>query len=252
MDDGQDPDYAAEHYAVYVCTEATVASATATTPVWEGNCIGQWRAQSVNLDAYAGQTIYLAFRHYNVSDQFQINIDNIAIEVGEDNSAAPALTNNAPKATKSTPTWDKIGTPFTTYDFRDTDHQYPISLQAWLDSGFAVVVDYSACWCGPCFNLHRAKILDGYLEQFGPNFGYPFVGVETVEGTEVSVYPNPTTGIVNIEAEGLKNVEVLDMAGRVVMTSSKNILDISNLTNGVYMVRVNTIAGTATQKVVKK
>lgn len=65
--------------------------------------------------------------------------------------------------------WDHIGTPFTTYDFRDATHAHPISLQAWLDSGFAVVVDYSCTWCNPCWNLHQAGVLEGYYDRFGPN-----------------------------------------------------------------------------------
>jgi len=76
---------------------------------------------------------------------------------------------NAPK-NGAKAQWAQISQPaFTTYDFRDTEQQHPISLQAWLDSGFSVVVDYSCCWCGPCWNLHEAGVLEGYYDRFGPN-----------------------------------------------------------------------------------
>jgi L-rhamnose mutarotase len=68
----------------------------------------------------------------------------------------------------------------------------------------------------------------------------------------VSLYPNPTTGIVNIDAEGIESVEVMDMSGRVIMTSNENSVNISDLSNGVYMFRINTNAGSSLQKVVKK
>lgn len=248
FDKGQDADYADEHYAVYVCTEATVASASATTPVWEGNSVAGWRALSVDLSSYAGQTVYIAFRHYNVSDMFYLDIDNIGIAIGD--NAKTVVANNKKDGSKAA--WDHIGNAFTTYDFRDAQHQYPISLQSWLDSGYCVVIDYSCCWCGPCWNVHQRGILEGYYHRFGPNFNSPFVGINNTEEVSVNVYPNPTTSIVNIEAEGLKAVEVLDMAGRTVMTSNKNTVDLSSLSNGVYMFRIDTENGRSLQKVVKK
>lgn len=243
---GQDASYAAEHYAVYICSEATVASASATTAVYEGNATGAWVNRTVDLTAYAGQTIYIALRHYNVTDMFWLDIDDIAIARG--NTAK--FVNKPKNGAKAQ--WAQIGTPFTTYDFRDTQHQYPISLQAWLDSGYCVVVDYSCTWCNPCWNLHNAGILDGFFYRFGPNFTYPYVGINNAEEVNVNLYPNPTTGIVNIDAEGIVSVEVMDMSGRTVMTSNKNSIDISNLSNGVYLFRVNTAAGRSLQKVVKR
>ena len=243
---GQDANYAAEHYAVYICTAASVDNALATTAVYEGTATGTWVNRSVDLSSYAGQTIYIAFRHYNVTDMFYLDIDDIAIGTG---SAAKSLTTpkNGAKAQ-----WAQIGNPFTTYDFRDTQNQYPIRLQSWLDSGFCVVVDYSCTWCGPCWNLHEAGILDGYFNRFGPNFKYPYVGINNTEKVNVSLYPNPTTSVVNIDAEGLENVEIIDMSGCTVMTTNKNSVDISTLSNGVYMFRINTTAGRSLQKVVKK
>ena len=80
----------------------------------------------------------------------------------------------------------------------------------------------------------------------------PSAGINTIGNIEMEIYPNPTTGIVNIEAEGLQNVDVIDITGRVVMTTTENTVNISNLSNGVYMVRVSTINGTGMQKVVKR
>ncbi len=245
-DKGQDADYAIEHYAVYICTEPTVASATATTAVWEGNSTSAWRNVNVNIDSYAGQTVYIAFRHYNVSDMFYLDIDDLGIAIGSTADRTVAHK-SSPKAQ-----WAQIGTPFTTYDFRDTQHQYPISLQAWLDSGYCVVIDYSCTWCNPCWNLHQAGVLEGYYHRFGPNFTSPFTGIENVNVIDVKVYPNPTTGMVNVEAEGLESVVVLDVTGRTVMTSNKSQLDLSELSNGVYMVRVNTATGSALHKIVKR
>ena len=76
---GQDPSYAAEKYSVYIATGNTVDDFTATTAVYTGICTGEMVRQVVNLSAYAGQTIYVAFRHHDITDMFRINIDDIRI-----------------------------------------------------------------------------------------------------------------------------------------------------------------------------
>jgi hypothetical protein len=43
----------------------------------DGN--GDFESRSLNISALAGQSIYIAFRHHAVSNQFVLNIDNIAI-----------------------------------------------------------------------------------------------------------------------------------------------------------------------------
>ena len=76
---GQDPSWASEHYSVYIATGNTVADFTATTAVYDGTATGTYVKQRVNLADYAGQTIYVAFRHHNVTDMFYLNIDDIRI-----------------------------------------------------------------------------------------------------------------------------------------------------------------------------
>lgn len=90
---GQDPSYAAENYSVYVATSNTVAAFTATTPVLTGTATDTYTQQTVNLSAYTGQTVYIAFRHHNVTDMFMLNIDDVEIFAQPTSptiSAAPA------------------------------------------------------------------------------------------------------------------------------------------------------------------
>lgn len=76
---GQDANYAAEHYAVYVATENTVEALSATTALFEGNSTATYVKNRVSLADYVGQTVYIAFRHYNVSDMFRLNIDYVYV-----------------------------------------------------------------------------------------------------------------------------------------------------------------------------
>ena len=75
---GQDPSWAAEHYAVYISTTGQ-ATTNFTTAVYEGEATGEYVQHTVDLSTYAGQTIYVAFRHYNITDMFRLNLDDIEV-----------------------------------------------------------------------------------------------------------------------------------------------------------------------------
>lgn len=38
-----------------------------------------------------------------------------------------------------------------------------------LSSGKAIMIDFSAVWCGPCWGLHSSGVLEKLYEKFGPN-----------------------------------------------------------------------------------
>ncbi len=74
---GQDPSYAAEHYAVYAGTTADTTAMVEIMP--ESVATGSYTQQFIDISAYAGQTVYFAFRHFNISDMFVLNIDFVEI-----------------------------------------------------------------------------------------------------------------------------------------------------------------------------
>ena len=83
--------------------------------------------------------------------------------------------------------------------------------------------------------------------------GYDWIG----ENNEsVSVYPNPTTGNVNILASGINHITVLNALGQVVYDSDANgnmtTLDMNQYQTGVYMVRVTTENGESVKLVSKQ
>jgi M6 family metalloprotease-like protein len=42
---------------------------------------GTWYERTIDLSAYSGQTVYIAFRHFNCTDMFYLNLDNVKIVV---------------------------------------------------------------------------------------------------------------------------------------------------------------------------
>ena len=77
------------------------------------------------------------------------------------------------------------------------------------------------------------------------------------ERIELSIYPNPTSNLLHIEASqtDISRVEIIDVQGkRVMQVNSVNLreVDVSQLTNGMYFLKVSTSDGELTRKFVKK
>ncbi len=76
-------------------------------------------------------------------------------------------------------------------------------------------------------------------------------GIDDVDATSISIYPNPTADLLNISTNTAATAELYDFSGRLMMEfdvrKSNSTIDISALPAGVYMLRM---AGTV-QKVVK-
>ena len=79
--------------------------------------------------------------------------------------------------------------------------------------------------------------------------------VEDFAVDNVSVYPNPTSSILNIEAENLVSVTILDMSGRIVYFAAENCsatsIDLSGFANAEYMVKVETSNGSSLKRIIK-
>ena len=69
----------------------------------------------------------------------------------------------------------------------------------------------------------------------------------------IAVYPNPTTGMLHIDAVDVQKVECYSQMGQLVgVYDNVNELNISELANGVYMLRITVPQGVTMRKVVKR
>lgn len=82
----QDASYAAEHYGVYISTNGGTSTSDFTLLYEEtldanggARTQGTWKQKTVNLANYTGQTIRIAFRHFNCTDMFYMNLDDVVI-----------------------------------------------------------------------------------------------------------------------------------------------------------------------------
>lgn len=391
----QDANYADENYSVYISTTGNNVS-DFTTAVYTGMPTGVWNRQIVDLTSYAGQTIYVAFRHYNCTDMFWLDIDNFRIGAPE----APYLTIDAPEEARMnepvvfTATTDVNAIEWTvdgtvqsetgttlTYTFT-TDGNHSVTALASNNAGtatesvdieivncgeaielphtFDLANEFGLCWDNPEDGWFTYTMSDGntylisqsnyygfidldpdnwvytpvmampaegsfeiawkvqplepsmpsdhygvyvvqgsnatllYEETLSGNISAPSqrsvdipetvtgefkvafrhfnttggyyimitdievvaagttVGINNAEDANVNIYPNPATSMLRVEGDGIEQVEIIDVNGRVVMTTGAGSINVSSLSAGIYMVRVVTESGVSTQKIVKK
>ena len=91
------------------------------------------------------------------------------------------------------------------------------------------------------------------IENCQPNDPTENFGLGESVVPQLSIYPNPTTGRVQIDAAQVDKVEVLDLVGRcVAVFEETNTLDLTNLAAGTYTLRITMPEGVTLRKVVKR
>ena len=76
--------------------------------------------------------------------------------------------------------------------------------------------------------------------------------VETDNTESVSLYPNPTSGLINIEGQGTMRISISNILGQKLLeinSEGNTTLDLSRYESGMYFVRIETVNGVTVQKV---
>ena len=107
------------------------------------------------------------------------------------------------------------------------------------------------------FGCAAAYQNSAWYDPLGLNGFYQFIEAEPTAVSEVgnlvsAVYPNPTQGMVKIEAEGLKTICVFNMAGAKVFEIAASgdafEYDFSHQGAGVYLIKIETTKGVETKR----
>jgi hypothetical protein len=84
------------------------------------------------------------------------------------------------------------------------------------------------------------------------------LGNETFEAAQFVASPNPTSGVINVMNKNnttIKNVVLTDLNGRIVREISNESMsfqmDLTDLSTGIYMMKIRTDKGVATKKIIK-
>ena len=110
--------------------------------------------------------------------------------------------------------------------------------------------------------------IDLFVGEYGagtsPNLYYyenleTSVGVENPSALDVSVFPNPANDQLNINigsTNGTTNIQLVDAVGKTILSSrfneTNNVLNISDLPTGIYIMTIENDLGSAVEKIIKK
>lgn len=110
----------------------------------------------------------------------------------------------------------------------------------------------------PYYFVGKATTKIGFImPQFGvlvrATFKTSGASVDENDSMLASIYPNPTEGLVKVEAEGIKHITITNLLGQTIYEGNANgnefEYDFSNHKAGIYLIRIETESGVVTKKV---
>ena len=234
---GYDPSYPNEPIAVSVAsadgmTIADVQSFVTSYP---------YNKYTVDLSAYAGQEVFLGFHHQSNVGQYAVVIDNITV------------TNAV---------WAGTASETIRYQIYRSFDGSNYNIIGWAD-GNAVSYDDNDIQSVNCYyKVTTVNSMPGDETcESAPAMAvdglHNYVTVITDGVNELNVdtkvYPNPTNGQINIEAEGLNRVTVVNTLGQTVFDASiddnQMVLDLSQYGTGMYLIRIGCENGVCVKRV---
>lgn len=129
-------------------------------------------------------------------------------------------------------------------------YEETISTDAWTERNvdlaqFAGQNVYIAFVHNECSDVFRMKI-DDITVAAG-------TGIQEVANNSTVIYPNPANNVINVNStSNINGVEIYTIAGQKVANYTANgtqtAISVSNLSNGMYLMKINTENGTSVQK----
>jgi hypothetical protein len=99
----------------------------------------------------------------------------------------------------------------------------------------------------------NARLNDSIIDLGAIEYQSTSAAIKKVPSLEFGLYPNPVQSTLYIKVDNIERVEVYDMLGRNMMTiNNSNQIDMSSLSNGVYIVKVYANNKSGFRRIIKK
>ena len=177
-----DEAYDEEYYSVYACVDGMAPELLVSETVAQANeKVNEIGYRVLDLGVYKGETIRIAFRHHNVSDEYQIAIDSVNItsiipndipdvsvyveapEAGKEIKSAGTIADSHRGYYIASVEWDKMDTHFA----EGTSYTVTVTVEAEKDYIFTDYREFK-----PLLNEKEAMILSRSDDQI--KFSYTF------------------------------------------------------------------------------
>jgi hypothetical protein len=275
----QTPGFKLENYSVLISTTNTQPESF--TNLWTETLTADFEQnvlylRELDLSEYAGQEVYLAFRHHDVTDMDRLFLDDVFVQVVIPQEPQVAdLTLNVRMVV-----WEELGKFDPAEDFVDVAGTFnnwgeEELLLTPLDDEFLtytitipdleVAETYffkfriNGSWSDDTAEFpsggpdREVTIVDGEnIHTFWYNDDETTTVAEVMESA-INLFPNPAQNQVNISSDSnIMEVAVYNVAGqqiyRNIPDSQNHIIDLGGYQNGIYMIRILTPEGLKTLK----
>lgn len=221
------------------------------------------------VDGLLREAIWESYNGYGLSEDTKMTYEYDAAgrQTAENDSVSEDGGNSWSAYKRYTYTYDEVGnmTVYHAYDNSDMEterrvYQYDSNmllsktLMPWnpeIDTRPLTYSNYN------CYTSEEFWTLDiNFVLQHASDYIYTYVDINA--GTEsalrsdetLTIWPNPATGEVHIDAAEGSTVEIRDMAGRLWMTSPQSQVNVSGLPAGCYVVTVRSEDAVRTERLI--
>ena len=207
----QDQTSPAEHYAVMVSTTDTDTDSFVT--VWEETMSrgaatraqGAWYKRTIDLSKYAGQEVYVAFRHFNTVGQFYIDVDNIALVNNAKSSLNSRSLNGYTVKLNDNVVAENIKDNFYQFEDLTAGESYKATVIANYTTGESEAAEYTWTYASPS-DYDGVKSLEGRNVAGKAFVEWTLEGDETIEAAGTSFSFNFSDGTLDgwrsLDADG--------------------------------------------------
>lgn len=207
----QDETCPAEHYAVMISTTDNDVNSFET--VWEETLSrgaatraqGAWYKRTIDLSKYAGQEVYVAFRHFNTVGQFYIDVDNIALVNNAKSSSNSRSLNGYTVKLNDNVVAENIKDNFYQFEDLTAGESYKATVIANYTTGESEAAEYTWTYASPS-DYDGVKSLEGRNVAGKAFVEWTLEGDETIEAAGTSFSFNFSDGTLDgwrsLDADG--------------------------------------------------
>ncbi|TVQ94382.1 MAG: DUF4623 domain-containing protein [Bacteroidetes bacterium] len=275
----QTPGFKLENYSVLI--SATDTEPDSFTTLWTETLTSDFEQNALyprelDLSEYAGQDVYLAFRHHDVTDMDRLFLDDVFVQVviPQDPQFAD-LTLNVRMIV-----WEEQGIFDPAEDFVDVAGTFnewgdeELLLSPLDDEFLTYTITIEDLEVGETYEFkfringswddetaefpfggpaREVTIVDGEnIHTFWYNDDEPTTVAEVMENF-INLFPNPANSQVQITSDSnIMEVSVYNIAGQQIyrhsLETQNHIINLNDFNNGIYMVRILTREGMQTMK----